>query len=143
MKITREDVGTLVVQQLGSYTTRTDPPRRKPRHRLVMILAINPADDFEHDVLVKSLSPTRVGTWPTQWTHSDKLSPVADHLVPGFAVGDRVKWVDGTWWVGTVVSAVLDAVIVQSGTTWHYFGEKKLADGKQITDLTNLTQVTE
>jgi hypothetical protein len=143
MKITREHIGTIVVQQTGSYMTRTFPAQRLPRLRLVVVVAINPADNCEDDIFVKPVTPNADGEWPGQWTEASTLSLLDEHLVPGFAPNDRVFWLDAysRRTEGRVVVALLGTVIVQVGNQWHYFGDSILADGKELSTLNRLEVV--
>jgi len=142
MKITQEHIGTIVVEEYGSYVTRTTPSQRRPRLRLVTVVAINPADDCEFDIFVGLVTPDKDGSSGRHWVHRDKLSSMTKHAVPGFAPNDRVLWADetGARTIGNVVGAVLGTVVVRAGVQWYYFGgfDGIPTEGKTIDMLTNL-----
>lgn len=121
MQITKEDIGTVVVDTsvTGDY-------------HLVTVLELGALDR----VRVQPLTSTS-----GHWTREPYLEPLADHKVPGFERGDRVRWVrDGALFDGIVALAYLGSVQIMSGVRWFTFGDHVLADGHGIDELTKVEE---
>lgn len=121
MRITKEDIGTVVVEV----------PLAGPR-RLVTVLELGCLDRVRVQPLISTES---------HWALEPQLEPLADHAVPGFARLDRVRWTrDGALFDGVVISAYLGVVSVMSGMRWFTFGNDLLADGHGIDELTKVEE---
>lgn len=77
MEITREHIGQTLVHTYGSQSGEfLGKPRRVPLTREVMVIAINPADDCENDILVGYPSGPAELT-RQEWVSADKLSELS------------------------------------------------------------------
>jgi hypothetical protein len=77
---TRDDIGRVYTQVVGSQVSRTTPPVRRELTLEVVLIAINPADDCEYDVFVKPVMPNTAGEFPGHWVDFRNLTATDERI---------------------------------------------------------------